>query len=361
MQIKLLRYIEKKWRANSYAQEHCFWLKILSWPLMLLYISGAFFKRSFFRCPLFYTKVSNPLVVIGNIAIGGSGKSPLTMKCAEYFYQKGLSPHLVSRAYGAKFHGSFASYRAKQWDREGFFGDEVEMFVQRFPQLDVSIGKRRALLVQKIHRQNKQKIILLDDALQYWRLKNGFNIVMIHGELLFGNGHIFPYGPLRENPVSALKRANIVVIYHPVKEKSFYIAYLNGFGNQNPLFLAAAQTTGFYRLSDQKKIEPAELAAQKLVLVSGIAHPHYFAKSMTDLHVQLLKHFVFPDHYNFSNSDCQAILDFASLNSADWICLTEKDKMRWPRLDCDKVIYSHQEVIIEGEREFFQLIDDYVN
>jgi tetraacyldisaccharide 4'-kinase len=361
MNIKLLSGLEKVWKSYSYGHKNIIWMMFLCYPLMFFYRCASFLKRCFFACPLFYTKTANPLIIIGNITVGGSGKTPMTMKCAEYLQSKGEKIHFISRGYGSVFRGSFAFYEGGKWDREGFFGDEVEMFAERFSDLTVSVGKRRALLVKKISLHDSQKVILMDDALQYWRLKSDFNIVMIHGSLLFGNNHIFPLGPLREKPFSALKRAGLVVVYNPVREPDFYRNFLVDFNYRGELFFATSNIACFYRLCDGQELKSTDIYGKKIVLVSGIAHPDYFEENFQEFGCELLKHFRFPDHHHFSAAECHGMLEFADNEEADWLCITEKDKMRWAGSEMsNKIIYTGQNISISNEDEFFRLINNYI-
>ena len=99
----------------------------------------------------------------------------------------------------------------KKWDREGKFGDEVHEVLRLYPSINAAVGKQRALLALEQEKIESNRILLYDDALQYWRLARDVDIVVIHAQKWLGNGYGFPRGPLREGP-KALQRATAVIL-----------------------------------------------------------------------------------------------------------------------------------------------------
>lgn len=352
--------LERWWRKIAYAKvrtsnRSTHFLFLLS---LLYRISSATKKFFFAQLPFLRTRVRNPLIVIGNLTVGGSGKTPLVLGCLQRYLSMNERVHLISRGYGAKFPGSFAYYTNHQWNQGGFFGDELELCVDRFPEIEASVGKRRAVLVGEVGKSDPHKIIILDDALQYWRLEQDFRIITIHGSLRFGNGEIFPSGPLRENP-RELRRANIIVIHNPCETYEFYEEWIQEFiPGKPPLFLSRPAITS---LVDREGavVHPAPFNGIKVVCACAIAHPEPFFQEMRELGMEICGTFSFRDHHQFTENEQQLILKTKEELGASYLVLTEKDKPRWNQVE-KSILFARQELKIENEKEFFEIIDGYI-
>ena len=127
-----MKKLEFFWKKHAYHQKIPL-LSIILGPLSLLYSIGSYLKRGYFeRWTKSRISVEDPTISIGNLTVGGSGKTPLTMYVVEYLQKRSLTPHIISRAYGSNFEGKFAHYNEGGWDCKGFFGDEVESYTKRF-------------------------------------------------------------------------------------------------------------------------------------------------------------------------------------------------------------------------------------
>jgi len=199
--------------------------------------------------------------------------------------------------------------------------------------------------------------MILDDGLQYWRLEKDFTLVTIHGHQVFGNGRIFPQGPLREDP-RELGRASAVVIVYPVKPREDYLNLLKSLGYDGPLFLADSSLGEFYYLATGQPC--LDLCSdQPWVLATSIAHPETFRTQIEGLGHSVGKHFIFGDHHEFSRGEQQRILASLDRYGAKFLCLTEKDVPKWTLKD-SRVLVARQNLKIDRELEFFDLIHQYI-
>ncbi|MCO4780896.1 MAG: tetraacyldisaccharide 4'-kinase [Candidatus Cloacimonetes bacterium] len=344
--------LETIWKQHAY-HEKSFLLSLICWPLSLLYRIGSYLKRGFFeRWTFKQIIVDDPVITIGNLTVGGSGKTPLTMYIAEYLQSLEFNCHIVSRGYGSDYHGQFAHYDG-QWDKPGFFGDEVESYISRLPDARLSVGKQRGLLIHKYSKSVYRQVYILDDALQYWRLKKDFQIILVHGKYLFGNKERFPHGPLRED-IEELKRASIVIVYSPEHSQEYYEDYL---GTTN-LFFAFQKIMSFEDKSGEL-IRISELKKMKCISVCSIAHPESFKNSIEALGIELVHSFDFPDHHLYTAEDKNQIQEYVEKNEIDYLLITEKDRPKF-KSESNQVLTSRLDLKINDSKRFTDIIDQYI-
>ncbi|PCJ19478.1 MAG: tetraacyldisaccharide 4'-kinase [Candidatus Cloacimonadota bacterium] len=347
-----MSYIETIWKRHAYHQKS-FLLSIICVPLSIVYRIASYLKRGFYeRWTRKRIIVDDPVITIGNLTVGGSGKTPLTMYIVEHLQSLDFNCHVISRAYGSNYDSQFAHYNG-EWDTKGFFGDEVESYISRIPNLLLSIGKQRGLLVKKYSKFVKHQVFILDDALQYWRLIKDFQIILVHGKYLFGNRNIFPNGPLRENE-EELKRAAIVIVYSPQNSLEFYQKYLN----VEQLFFARQKIVSFEN-QQGKSTRISELKKKRCISVCSIAHPDSFIDSINSLEIELLKSFKFADHHSYTSEDQSIIENYMQENDIDYLLMTEKDSPKWKKPN-NKILISRLNLIISESEKFDKILLDYI-
>ena len=256
-------------------QQPAFWqirgfLSTLLAPLSWLYYLGMccdlmIKKRRFYRPNI-------PVISVGNLRLGGSGKTPLVAAIAHHLTQQGEVVAILTRGYGAHNKGSQqvnASHRAKD------IGDEPYMLHHMGVAQQVWVGANRVLSAVQAQSAGAT-VIILDDGFQHWRLGRDLDIVAI-GALGFGNACILPAGPLRE-PISALKRADIVV--------------QTGGDQQEPM----AQ----YHLS--RHLEKPEITHSHVIAFCGLADPDQFFNGLRALDIHLTKTYTFNDHADYTDA-----------------------------------------------------------
>ncbi len=253
-----------------------------------------------------YLDIGIPIISIGNISLGGTGKTPLSRVLAHEF-GKTRKVAVVSRGYGGEITAptkvDFEKHNAVQ------IGDEPLMLAK---DIDVFIGKNRtdAALLAK---NNGTELIILDDGHQNPALLKTASIIVIDGSVGFGNGHIFPAGPLREKPNIGLKRGDLVV-WIGTKDK---LAECN-IPKNTPIFFS--------------KIAPVKKNYEgKYIAFCGIGRPEKFHDSLKESGIDIIDLIPFPDHHYFSKSELENLKERAHAENAKLIT-TEKD---YSRIDTD--------------------------
>jgi tetraacyldisaccharide 4'-kinase len=282
-------------------------LHLLLFPLSLIFRALAALRRFLFRSGILASvKIPVPVVVVGNISVGGTGKTPLTLWLTQQLIENGWHPGIVSRGYTKTGVRRKTPREVSLDDAADVVGDEPLLMAQR-ALCPVWIGRDRPAAALALLRTHPEcDIILSDDGLQHYRLQRDAEIVVVDGARRFGNGLLLPAGPLRE-PVSRLRQTDAVVI--------------NGGQAGDGEFAMSLSGSLFYNLLNPGTIvTAAELAGQRLHAVAGIGHPQRFFAHLEHLGLTT-QHHAFPDHHHYSASDI-------AFNDADAILMTEKDAVK---------------------------------
>lgn len=308
-----------------------------------------------------------PTIAVGNLSVGGSGKTPMV----EYLIGL-LGPHYrlatLSRGYRRQTRGFVL---ADQQSDALSIGDEPMQFHRKFPGLAVAVGEERVLAVPELLQERPEtEVILLDDAFQHRSIRPGINLLVTDHARPFWNDHVVPFGRLRE-PRSGYRRADMIVLSKcppqmPVEERN-RLEQLLQLPKGQRLFcstLAYGQPYGIFDRSD-----PGDLSKSGVILACGIARPEHLLEQLRErcAEVALLR---FPDHYYFTFTDLEKMQDALSqLSSPRRILITtEKDAVRLDmlkteilRLGLPLYVLPVDIVILFGEApDFNQRILEYV-
>ncbi len=288
-------------------------LSILFFPLSLIFILVIFFKRKIFKPK----KFKIPIICVGNIYVGGTGKTPTSIYIANKLLELGKKPAIVRKLYNNHF-------------------DEYNFIKNYFKNLIIS--KNRVIGLKNAENSGFDSVIL-DDGLQDYNIKKNLNIVCFNQNQLIGNGLVLPAGPLREN-LSSLKNANIIII--------------NGKKNDNfeKLILKINKNLDIY-YSTYKPINLEQFKNKKFFALAGIGNPENFFKLIDENNLKIERKLVFPDHYKFSKIEIQKIIDEAELNNCE-IIMTEKDYYKINSFKLGKINYLRVKLEI---KEFQELIN----
>ena len=282
-------------------------LHLLLFPLSLIFRALTAMRRFLYRSGMLASaKLPVPVVVVGNISVGGTGKTPLTLWLTQQLIENGWHPGIVSRGYTKTKVSQKTPREVSFDDAANVVGDEPLLMAQR-SLCPVWIGRDRpAAGLALLQAHPECDIILSDDGLQHYRLHRDAEIVVVDGARRFGNGLLLPAGPLRE-PVSRLRQADAVVI--------------NGGQAGDGQFAMSLNGSLFYNLLNPGTVLSAgELAGQRLHALAGIGHPQRFFAHLEHLGLTVQQH-AFPDHHHYSATDL-------AFDDADAVLMTEKDAVK---------------------------------
>ncbi|MHB1657486.1 MAG: tetraacyldisaccharide 4'-kinase [Burkholderiales bacterium] len=290
------------------------WRTVTPWHLLLLPLSWLFAAASLVRrglyrlhcLPVEYLPV--PVLVIGNITVGGTGKTPLVIWLARQLLDRGWRPGIISRGYG----GSADSVRHVDADSDpAEVGDEPLLLAQNLP-CPVWIGRNRPAAGKALLAAHPDtNIIISDDGLQHLALARNLEIAVVDAARGTGNGFLLPAGPLRE-PVSRLDRVDAVVVNRggtispELPEKSnYHVMHFSGSTFRNLKF-------------PEKKASAADFHGKTVHAIAGIGHPQRFFDQLAAMGLPCIAH-AFPDHHNYLARE---------LNFPGILIMTEKDAVK---------------------------------
>lgn len=282
-----------------------FWQKknIISYfllPFSLIYLGIVWLRRIYYR--IFPSlKLPIPIIVVGNITVGGTGKTPLVIYLAEVLKNNGYYPGIISRGYGGKSKNYPLLINSKSKAAE--VGDEP-LLIARRTQCPVVVDPKRNAAVKKILELGGCNVVISDDGLQHYSLLRDIEIAVIDRKFGFGNGFCLPAGPLRERP-ARLEQVDIVIKNDMVFEPIIF------YNLKNPSIIK--KINEFYMDFSQETIHA----------IAGIGNPDGFFKTLQQLGFNIIEH-PFPDHYVFKE------LDLLFKNGI--IVMTEKDAVK-----CDSI------------------------
>jgi tetraacyldisaccharide 4'-kinase len=276
------------------------------------------------------TSVGVPVVSVGNLTVGGTGKTPTALWLATQLRARGRRPAIVTRGYGGELSGRVVAAGTGAGLAAGVeqVGDEAALLALRFPG-PVVCGVDRVAAAQAAVEQHGADVIVLDDGFQHWRLARDIDLVLVDGRHGFGNGAMLPAGPLRE-PLRSLARAGAILVTKATATDAV-ATRLERYAPGVPAFAVEIAPTAVVRSEEGRLFtEPlGALVGRRVVTVSGIANPGPFYEMLGQLEVRPVEVLEFPDHHPYSQSDWQRITQAA--HEADLVVCTEKDLVKLQR------------------------------
>ncbi len=293
--------LEQTWYSKG-------WLSNVLWPLSWLYCTVATLRRlSYHLGVLRVTRMPVPVIVVGNLSVGGTGKTPLVTALVGALRAKGYLPGIVSRGYRGK---------ARQWPQQvradsdpAIVGDEAVLLARRTG-CPMAVAPNRVAAARALLKYAHCDVIVTDDGLQHYALGRDMEILVVDGIRRFGNGRCLPAGPLRE-PKYRAARVDLVVTNGLAAAHEFAMRY---------------EGEELHNLADPGLRQPLSALAGKTVhAVAGIGHPSRFFTTLQKAGLKLKTH-PFPDHHEYCASD----LEF---DDGYPVIMTEKDAVKCRRFE----------------------------
>ena len=302
-------------------------------PLSYLYAATVTLRNWLYDCRLLKSKrLPCTVISVGNIASGGTGKTPAVIWIAKALLAVDRRPAILLRGYHReqKTPGTrvvsdgqeiLASVEAS--------GDEAVMIARELPSVPVLIGKDRYEAGCRALSQLKCDVLILDDGFQHRKLERDLDIVTVDAAQPIGTGKLLPAGTLRE-PVSALRRADLIMLTRvdmaeSVVEVREDITKLVG---DKPIIESRHEPTRLYRLGEGGEVDFGVLKGKNVLAVCGIGNPGAFAETLRRFEPQCIDLMPFPDHHQYSSGDFVRIQQEAQQAGADYVITTGKDELK---------------------------------
>lgn len=271
-------------------------------------------------------KLPCPVISVGNLTVGGTGKTPTVILLANQLRENGRRPAVLSRGYGGRAGApvSIVSDENRVLMGWGEAGDEPVLIARALPGVPVLTGAERCLTGRAAVARFGADVLILDDAFQHRQLFRDLDIVLINAARPFGNGRLLPGGPLRE-PKASLRRAHLIIRTgaegDPVEPLEEIAAGLPSFrGIHRPQGICEGRTG---------RLLPADsLQGEKVCAFAGIGRPEIFRRSLIALGAHIVSFQSFADHHPYTSTDIGALMRLAAETGAERIVTTEKDGIR---------------------------------
>ena len=316
-------------------------LRALLTPAEALYAIAATGRAKFYEWRLLKPEeFSIPVLSIGNMTVGGTGKTPVAAWFAQQLRQRGVQPAIVLRGYG---------------------GDEARVHERLNPGVRVIAAADRVRGIREAIAQGVD-VAVLDDAFQHLRASRDADVVLVSADAWSGKPRLLPAGPWRERLRSA-RRASLLVISRKVATQQTVDEVKRALTNAAPRVPTAVihlAPAGFTSTSTGQTLPLQTLSGADLTAIAGIAHPDTFFRQLTELGA-VVRPFSFPDHHHFTRAEAASLAKEAS--NSDFVVCTLKDAVKlealWPA-EAGSLWYVSQRLRIEeGKHHIERLLDDF--
>ncbi len=327
---------------------------------LLLFISW-FYRGGIKIRNLLYTKgilkvhkFGVPVISVGNITAGGTGKTPLVIRICNLLSTRGLQVAVLTRG-----------YKATSGVRTDKAVDEPAVLKQRCESARILLNPDRVASASKAVADYKPDVFIMDDGFQHRRLARDLDIVVVDSTQPFGFGKMFPAGLLRE-PVTEIKRAQAVVLTRTAQTREDELSRLeSSLLSINPHLVISRSVhrpTAVF-LSDRKRLATRAFTGKKVFAFCGIGNPDSFYETLSKVGCILCEKLSFPDHHNYDIDEFKGIFEAAEKHGAEFILTTEKDWTRISLLEVPTDVIAIGFLAIElgfvsGEDSIIRLIDD---
>ncbi|MEK6302151.1 MAG: tetraacyldisaccharide 4'-kinase [Acidobacteriota bacterium] len=333
--------------------------RALLWLPAKVYELGVRLRVAAYETEYFKEKrVGATVISIGNITLGGVGKTPMVEFIARYLKSEGHEVAILTRGYGRRSRGMqvLNDPRGGRSSAQGShreFGDEPLMLARVLPDVPVIVGSDRSESGRWAEKELNTDVLILDDAYQHLGLARDLNVVLIDATDPFGGFEMAPFGRLRE-PLYGLKRADLVIITRA--DRPFDQAQTNAIikhfcGAQVPVMYVYSSITGLRHLASGERYELREFSGWNVALMCAIGNPHAFADDILQTGMNIVSENFFRDHHVFTQQDFDRVLQAARDLGADAIVTTEKDAVRLEGLALGEFPLYAAPLKIESEDE----------
>ncbi len=307
--------------------------RLVLWPLSALYGAIVRFRNLLYLKGIL--KSTKPpgvkIVSVGNLTVGGTGKTPVTIYLATCLKDRGTRVAILSRGYRRTTTGARVvsdGERLLMGPQEA--GDEPCLMAQRLGGVPLVVSEKRTEGAELLKERFGPDVILLDDGFQHLAIKRDMDIVLIDGKQLSENPWVLPSGPLREPPDS-LERADIILFKDHTPPPRSFAPYIEGKPRWGFSYRAGRLLDeGFMPLGEAEL-----LGGKRVVAVCAIAEPDSFLATLEGCGAEVVERVSLPDHHHYTETDVATMRDRLEKSGAEWVVTTEKDGIKLK--DCKEI------------------------
>lgn len=331
-------------------------IRFLVFPLSIIFKFVTDIRNKLYDCNFLKSeKINVPVISVGNLSTGGTGKTPL-VDFIIYNLKRDYNISVLSRGYNRKSKGFI---EIKNSDNPSLVGDEPFLIKSNHSEVPVFACEDRVEGAKKIISENNTNLILLDDAFQHRKISRNLDIVLTDYNNLFYKDYLLPYGNLRESR-NNINRADVIIVTKcPLDfNKADAIKIKNQINPKKTQSLFFSQIKYSEKLFGFKELSFKSIRNSKLTLVTGIANSQPLKEYLKKNNVNF-DHFDYPDHYNYSRKDVNKILATTKNNI---ILTTKKDYYKLSQFKIDNLLYIDIKVeFLDGKQEFLSTIKERLN
>ena len=312
-----IKKIQKSWYSKSN-------LTIVLLPLSWLFCIMVLLRRFLYRLKILRTsQLDVPVIIVGNLTVGGTGKTPLVIELANLLKEHDYRPGIISRGYGGKARTWPQQVR---WDGDPTMVGDEAILIARRTRCPMAVGPDRVASAKALLKYTDCNVIISDDGLQHYALGRDIEIAVIDGTRRYGNENCLPAGPLRE-PVSRIEQVNFKITNGIPGPEEFAMTY---------------EAEELRRADDPAvTLSLSSLKNQTVHAIAGIGNPQRFFDQLKKSGLDIIEH-AYPDHYPFKKED----LDFGEIQP---IVITEKDAVKCQRFYYHNVWYQPIKAILDNQ------------
>lgn len=334
------------------------------YPLSVVWETIYRLRRFFYKYGFFnQVKFRVPIISVGNLTFGGTGKTPFTLWLSEYLESLDNKVVILTRGYKGKLESSNGIIRSKSKIKGNplDYGDEPLVLSRRLKNTSIIVGKNRSENLDFYFREEEPDVVVLDDGHQHLKLHRNLNIVLFDCLLPLNRYKVAPLGYMREG-FSALRDADLIVLgrsdqvseKRKLKLQEELLTYLDG---DVPFAEIGYRPTGVMDCSFNQVMDAKDLAGKKVICIAAIASPLSFYGLVDSLGAEIVHRESFPDHHYFKPEEISRLLEMAKKEDAI-VLTTEKDIVKIRRIsDDDRIAYLEIKIhFYKGEKEAKEII-----
>ncbi len=311
-------------------------MKYLTAPFSMLYSQVMRWRNQAYdsgKLATFHFPV--PVVSIGNITVGGTGKTPILCELVRWALVSQMKPAIISRGYRGRFSGVV---RVPLDGDASFYGDEPSMMARRFPEVPVYVGSDRTAVMTELLQKEHVNVVFADDAFQHRRLGRQLDVVILDATENLANYTVMPQGRAREE-IQGLRRAHLLILNKinlitPDQKQQLYDFLEKKLGTPLPEIVESEYYVHeIQSLKTGERLPPK--SQEKVCLISGVGNPRA-VETLIKRHFDLQKHFTFADHHPYTETEIDGVNAQARKLALSKILLTEKDAVKVEHLNVEK-------------------------